>query len=49
LRIQNHISTIQDTDVTQAVLELNQATYQRQVALGSKAKSQKISLFDYIS
>ncbi len=49
LRIKNHISTIQDTDVTQAVLELNQATYQRQVALGSKAKSQKISLFDYIS
>jgi len=48
LRLKSRISAIQDADIAEAILELNQATYQREVALASKSRVQKISLFDFL-
>ena len=48
LRLKERISAIEDADIAEAILELNQSTYQREVALQSKSRNQKISLFDYL-
>lgn len=48
LRLKTQISNIEDTDMTAAILALNQARYQHDVALSSKARLKKVSLFDYL-
>jgi len=48
LRLKERIGAIEDADIAEAILELNQGTYQREVALQSKSRNQKISLFDYL-
>ncbi len=48
LRLQTRLSGVQDTDMTSAILELNEARYQQEVALATKAKSQRRTLFDYL-
>ncbi len=48
LRLKTRISEVEDADMTETILELNQARYQQDVALASKAKLKKVSLFDYI-
>ena len=48
LRLKTRISAIEDADLAEAILELNQATYQREIALASKPRTQRISLFDYL-
>jgi len=48
LRLKTRISELVDADMTEAILALNQSTYQQEVALSTKAKNQQISLFDFI-
>jgi flagellar hook-associated protein 3 FlgL len=48
LRLKTHLSGIEDADPTQAILELNQATYQQKAALASRAQMPRTSLFDYL-
>ncbi len=48
LRLKTRLSEIQDTDMTEAILSLNQARYQQQVSLATKAKLGRVSLFDYL-
>lgn len=48
LRLQTNLSTIEDADPTAAILELNQARYQQQTALASRAQQPRTSLFDYL-
>jgi flagellar hook-associated protein 3 FlgL len=48
LRLRTNLSAIEDADPTAAILELNQARYQQQTALGSRAQLPRTSLFDYL-
>lgn len=48
LRLQSQISNAEDSDSTQAILELTQASFQQDAALSSRARVQKRSLFDYL-
>lgn len=48
LRLETSLSGIQDADVTEAILELNQAQYQQEAALAVKARAPRISLFDFL-
>ena len=48
VRLKTQISNIEDADMTASILALNQARYQHEVALSSKAKLKKVSLFDYL-
>jgi flagellar hook-associated protein 3 FlgL len=48
LRLQTSLSAIEDADPTAAILELNQARYQQQTALASRAQLPRTSLFDYL-
>ncbi len=48
LNLQTQISTIQDADLTQAILELTQATTAQKAALQAKASVQPTSLFDFL-
>ncbi len=48
IRLQTHLSSLVDADMTQAIVELNQAAYQQEVALTTKASMPKRSLFDYL-
>jgi flagellar hook-associated protein 3 FlgL len=48
LRLNTRLSEVEDTDLTSAILELNEARYQQEVALSTKARVPKTSLFDYL-
>lgn len=48
LRLKTHISEIEDADLTEAVLDLNQARFLQETALTSQARLRRISLFDYL-
>ena len=48
LNLQTQISSIQDADLTEAILELNQSQTAQQAALEAKAKVQPTSLFDFL-
>lgn len=43
-----HLSALEDTDLTAAIVELSDAQTQRDVSLQSKAQSRPRSLFDYL-
>jgi flagellar hook-associated protein 3 FlgL len=47
-QLQTHLSSIEDADVTAAILELQDAQFQRQAALSSRAQIPPTSLFDYL-
>ena len=47
-QLQTHLSSIEDADVTAAILELQDAQFQRQAALSSRAKVPPTTLFDYL-
>jgi flagellar hook-associated protein 3 FlgL len=49
LDLKQEIASIEDTDLTEAILELQQAQTQQQAALQSRAQMQRKSLFDFIS
>jgi flagellar hook-associated protein 3 FlgL len=49
IRLKTKIKGIEDTDMTAAVLELNQATFQQNVALSSRGKLPRTSLFDFLA
>ncbi|MEP7366605.1 MAG: flagellin [Acidobacteriota bacterium] len=49
LRLKNEISSIEDADLTEAILELNQAQLQQSAALGAQAQIRnKRTLLDYL-
>jgi flagellar hook-associated protein 3 FlgL len=49
LRLKSQISSIEDADLTEAILELNQAQLQQNAALGAQAQIQnKRTLLDYL-
>lgn len=48
LQLQTQIAGFTETDLSQAVLELNQAQIQQEAALAARAKFPKQSLFDYL-
>jgi flagellar hook-associated protein 3 FlgL len=48
LRLKTRISEIQDTDLTESIVAMNEARYQQEVALSSKARLPRTSLFDYL-
>jgi flagellar hook-associated protein 3 FlgL len=48
LQLKTHISTLQDADMTEAILELTQATTQQNAALQARAKAPRTTLFDYL-
>jgi flagellar hook-associated protein 3 FlgL len=47
-QIQAQIGSLQDADLTTAILELNQAQTQQQAALASRAQLPRATLFDYL-
>jgi flagellar hook-associated protein 3 FlgL len=47
-QLQTEISSLQDADETQAIVELNQAAIQQQAALQSQARMPQTTLFDYL-
>jgi flagellar hook-associated protein 3 FlgL len=47
-QLQSHRSSIEDADITASILELQDAQFQRQAALGARAKVPPTSLFDYL-
>jgi flagellar hook-associated protein 3 FlgL len=48
LRLKTRLSAMEDADLTESILELNQARYQQEVALSSRAQLPRTSLFDYL-
>jgi flagellar hook-associated protein 3 FlgL len=48
LQLKTHLSTLEDADLTESILELNQAQLQQQAALKAKAQVPRTSLFDYL-
>ncbi len=48
LRLKTRLSLIEDADPAEAILEMNQARYQQEAALSSRAKMPRTSLFDYL-
>ena len=48
LRLKTRLSEVQDADMTESIVNFNQAQYQQEVALTTKAKIPKRSLFDYL-
>lgn len=48
LQLKTHLSSLEDADLTEAILELNQAQLQQQTALKAKASAPRTSLFDYL-
>jgi flagellar hook-associated protein 3 FlgL len=49
IRVKARLSSIEDADTTAAALELNQATFQQNVALASRGKLPRTSLFDFLA
>lgn len=48
LRVKSQIAVIEDADLTEAILAMNQARFQQEAALSSKARLPRTSLFDYL-
>ena len=48
LKLQTHLSSLQDADLAESIMELNQAQLQETAALQAQAKSPKTTLFDYL-
>ena len=48
LRLKTRLSEIEEADLTESILELNQAKYQQEVAMTTHSKLRKTSLFDYL-
>lgn len=48
LRVRSQMATIEDADLTDAILAMNQARFQQEAALASKARLPRTSLFDYL-
>ena len=48
VRLQGELSTIQDADLTSAILELQQGQIAQEAALSSRAQMPRTSLFDYL-
>lgn len=48
LRVKSQIAAIEDADLTEAILAMNQARFQQEAALSSKARLPRTSLFDYL-
>lgn len=48
LQLQTHVTSLQEADLTEAILELNQAQLQQQAALQTRAQMPRGSLFDYL-
>ena len=48
-QLQTQISGLQDADLTQAILELNQAQTQQQAALQARARVPRTTLFDFLA
>jgi flagellar hook-associated protein 3 FlgL len=48
LQQQQQLSSVQDADITESIVELNQEITQRQAALEARAKIPNTSLFDYL-
>lgn len=48
VRLKTRLSEIEDTDMTEAVVALNQERQQQEVALAAKAKLSPLSLFDFL-
>ncbi len=49
LQLKNRLSTLQDADLTSAIVELNQAQLQQNVTLQARAKMPRTSLFDFLA
>jgi flagellar hook-associated protein 3 FlgL len=49
LQLKEQVSTLEDADVTEAIVELQQVRFTQQAALEVKAKIPKSSLFDYLA
>ena len=47
-QLQIHLSSMEDADITAAILELQDAQFQHQAALSARAKVPPTSLFDYL-
>ncbi len=48
LQLRTHVGSLQDADMTEAILELTQAQLQQNAALQAQAKVPRTSLFDYL-
>jgi flagellar hook-associated protein 3 FlgL len=48
LQLQTRLSSLQDADTTQAILDMQQAQTQQQAALESRGRMPRTSLFDYL-
>jgi len=48
LRLETEISRLQEADLTESILELNQARFHQQAALEARAKLPQTSLFDFL-
>ncbi|MEQ1885664.1 MAG: flagellin [Bryobacteraceae bacterium] len=48
VQLKTQISNLEDADLTQAILDLNQAGTQQQAALQSRARIPRTTLFDYL-
>ncbi|MEO8100178.1 MAG: flagellin [Acidobacteriota bacterium] len=48
VQLKTELAGMEDADLSQAILEMNQAQLQQQAALSSRAKMPRTSLFDYL-
>lgn len=48
LQLKAHVGTLQDADISESILEFQQAATQQQAALESRAKMPRSTLFDYL-
>jgi flagellin-like hook-associated protein FlgL len=48
LQLRTHISSLQDADLTEAIMELGQAQLQQTAALQARAKTPTQTLFDFL-
>lgn len=48
LRLSTELAELQDTDITEAIVEMQQLSFQRDAALGVRAAMPRNSLFDYL-
>lgn len=48
LQLRTHVGSLQDADLTQAIIEMQQANTQQQAALQSRAQVPRRTLFDYL-
>lgn len=48
LALQSQIATVEDADISSAILELTESRYQQEAAYAAEAKRPRTSLFDYL-